>query len=396
MWHSAMVPHAGPDSRIFREVTQVGEAVARLGELAGSTVTAPVAVLHDSDAWWALSMDGLPSPDLDCHAELGRAHRALWDAGVTVDFAHPEHELGRYPLVIAPALFLMSDAGAENLRRYVAGGGTLLVQHASGFVDERLHARLGGYPAAPLCEALGIRVEEYRPLRRAERIALSDGSHSTVWSESLRAEGAETLATYTHGMLTDSPALTRHRFGTGQGWYLSTRLEETDYCALVRRMLKEAGVEPELPGLPPGVEAVTRHAPDGRRWHVLINHRTATLHCRSPPTTCSPAPSHTKCRPVAARCCASPRGEPPALDRQFAQGALGGSSKRVRLWHELRPTRSVQEGRGRRDAGQAPCRQRSQRKRLPTHTVRQYVRRPPTPTARHDGQAADRSSDQPR
>lgn len=29
----------------------------------------------------------------------------------------------------------------------------------------------------------------------------------------------------------------------------------------------------ELPGLPSGVEAVTRHAEDGRRWHVLINHR---------------------------------------------------------------------------------------------------------------------------
>jgi beta-galactosidase len=282
MWHSAMVPHAGPDSRIFREVTQVGEAVARLGELAGSTVTAPVAVLHDSDAWWALSMDGLPSPDLDCHAELGRAHRALWDAGVTVDFAHPGHELRRYLLVIAPALFLMSDAGAENLRRYVEGGGTLLVQHASGFVDERLHARLGGYPARPLREALGIRVEEYRPLRRGERIALSDGSYGTVWSESVRAEDAETLATYTHGMLTDSPALTRHRFGTGQGWYLSTRLEETDYAALVRRLLKESGIEPELPRLPPGVEAVTRHAPDGRRWHVLINHRAATLHLPEP------------------------------------------------------------------------------------------------------------------
>ncbi|MEV6948798.1 beta-galactosidase [Streptomyces sp. NPDC051172] len=277
MWHSAMVPHAGPDSRIFREVTQTGEAVARLGELAGSTVTAQVAVLHDSDAWWALDMDGLPSPDLGYHEALGRAHRALWDAGVTVDFAHPEHELDHYRLVIAPALFLMSDAGAENLRRYVEGGGTLLVQHASGFVDERLHARLGGYPGGPLREALGIRVEEYRPLRRTERIVLSDGSYGTVWSESVRAEGAQTLAAYTHGMLTDGPALTRHRLGTGQGWYLSTRLEKTDYGALVRRLLVESGVGPELPDLPTGVEAVTRHAPDGRRWHVLINHRTEAL-----------------------------------------------------------------------------------------------------------------------
>ncbi|MDG4856827.1 beta-galactosidase [Streptomyces sp. T-3] len=271
-WHSAMVPHAGPDSRIFREVTQVGGAVARLAELAGSTITASVAVLHDPDAWWALDVDGLPSTSLDYHAALVRAHRALWDADVTVDFARPEHELSRYRLVVAPALFLLSDQGAENLRRYVDGGGTLLVQHAAGFVDDRMHARLGGYPAAPLRQALGIRVEEYRPLRQEERIALSDGSHGTVWSESLRTVGAQTLAAYTHGMLTGSPALTRHRFGTGQGWYLSTRLDDADYAALVGRLLKEAGVEPDVPGLPAGVEAVTRHASGGRRWRVLLNH----------------------------------------------------------------------------------------------------------------------------
>ncbi|MFD0152805.1 beta-galactosidase [Streptomyces sp. NPDC055721] len=283
-WHSAMVPHAGPDSRIFREVTQVGETVARLGELAGSTVSASVAVLDDPDAWWALGVDGLPSSRLDYHAALARAHRALWDAGATVDFARPEHELSRYRLVIAPALFLLSDKGAENLRRYLAGGGTLLVQHATGFVDDRLHARLGGYPAEPLREALGIRVEEYRPLRQDERITLSDGSLGTVWSESLRTDGAETLATYTHGMLTGSPALTRRRSGTGQGWYLSTRLDDADYAALVGRLLKEAGVEPDVPGLPAGVEAVTRHAPDGRAWQVLLNH--------NPEAVPLPVPAH--------------------------------------------------------------------------------------------------------
>ncbi|MFJ7044304.1 beta-galactosidase [Streptomyces sp. NPDC101112] len=276
-WHSAMVPHAGPDSRVFREVTAAGEAVARLRELAGSTVTAAVAVLHDSDAWWALEVDGLPSSELGCHAELRRAHRALWDAGVTVDFAHPEHELGTYRLVVAPALFLLSDAGAENLRRYVAGGGTLLVHHAAGYVDDRLHARLGGYPAAPLREALGVRVEEHRVVRRDERIVLSDGTHGVAWSESLRTEGAETLAVYTRGMLAGGPALTRHRFGDGRGWYLSTRLEDADYGALVVRLLTEAGVGRDVPGLPAGVEAVTRHASDGRRWHVLINHRDDTV-----------------------------------------------------------------------------------------------------------------------
>lgn len=74
-------------------------------------------------------------------------------------------------------------------------------------------------------------------------------------------------------MLTGSPALTRHRFGTGQGWYLSTHLTDAGYGALFARLLDEAGVGPETPGLPPQVEAVTRHSPDGRRWRFLINHR---------------------------------------------------------------------------------------------------------------------------
>ncbi|GAA3263845.1 beta-galactosidase [Nonomuraea helvata] len=267
-WHSAMLPHAGADSRIFREVQAAGEAVARLGELAGSVVTAQVAVLHDSDAWWALEADGLPSADLDYHATLRRAHRALWDAGATVDFAHPEHDLSRYRLVVAPALFLLTDAGAANLRRYVADGGTLLVQYCNGFVDDRLHARLGGYPAMPLREALGIRVEEHRPLRRDERIVLSDGTHGTIWSESLRTEGAEALVTYTHGMLAGKPALTRHHFGAGRGWYLSTRLDDPPYAVLIGGLLDETGVNPELPGL----ESVTRHAPDGTRWQFVLNH----------------------------------------------------------------------------------------------------------------------------
>ncbi|WP_377268627.1 beta-galactosidase [Peterkaempfera sp. SMS 1(5)a] len=272
LWHSAVVPHAGADTRIFREAAALGETVARLGELAGSTVRAQAAVLHDADSWWALDTRGLPSAELDYRGSLRRAHRALWDAGVTTDLAHPEDDLSRYRLVVAPALYLLSDAGAASLHRYVEGGGTLLVQYFCGAVDERHHARLGGYPAAPLRTALGIRGEEYRPLAAGETIALSDGSTGTVWSESLRCEGAEPVLSYASGMPAGQPALTRHRFGAGTGWYLSTRLDDSGYTALLARVLDDAGAAPEQAGLPGGVEAVRRHAEDGRSWLFLINH----------------------------------------------------------------------------------------------------------------------------
>jgi beta-galactosidase len=275
MWHAAIVPHAGAGSRIFREAAEVGRVVARLGELAGSTVTAGAAVLHDTDSWWALDARGLPSAGLDYHGALRRAHRVLWNAGINADFARPGQDLTGYRLVLAPALPVLSAAAAESLRDYVAGGGTLLVQYFAGVVDERHHAHLGGYPAAPLRTALGIRVEEYRPLAADAAAALSDGSHGTVWSESLHCEGAEAVLSYASGMLAGQPALTRHRFGQGTAWYLSTRLDDPGYERLAARLRDEAGAAAELPGLPPGVEAVRRHAADGRSWLFVLNHTGA-------------------------------------------------------------------------------------------------------------------------
>lgn len=274
-WHAAMLPHAGPDSRIFREVTRTGEAVARLGELAGSTVTAQVAVLDDPDGMWALEVDCLPSARLDCHAPLAEAHRALRDAGVTVDFAHPEHELSRYRLVIAPSLFLLSGKGAKNLCRYVEGGGTLLVQHATGYVDGLMHARLGGYAAAARGVGHSRRGAPASADGRTDRSVGRNAGHGLERVPARRGRGDRRRLRPRNAL--GQPRAHPASLQPGQGWYVSTRLDEADYGALVGRLLKEAGVERDVPGLPAGVEAVTRRAADGRRWDVLINHTTDTV-----------------------------------------------------------------------------------------------------------------------
>jgi beta-galactosidase len=277
-----MVPHAGPDSRVFREAVETGEAVERLGEIARSTVEgARVAVLWDADAWWALDTDGMPSRELDYLGTVKRAHRALWDAGVLCDFAHPAHDLSGYRLVLAPSLYLLSEAGADALRRYVEGGGTLLMQYFSGVVDAFHQARLGGQPG-PLRDVFGIRVEQVHPLARDAALPLSDGSSATVWSEEMRAEAAEVVASYAAGPLDGLPAVTRHRFGQGTAWYVSTRLDDASYAALIGRVLAETGVAPVLPGLPAGVEAVRRRAADGRTWLFVLNHTAEPVRLRPP------------------------------------------------------------------------------------------------------------------
>ena len=54
---------------------------------------------------------------------------------MNADFAHPGSDLSGYRLVMVPALYLVTDAGADNVRRYVEGGGTALITFFSGIVD---------------------------------------------------------------------------------------------------------------------------------------------------------------------------------------------------------------------------------------------------------------------
>jgi beta-galactosidase len=273
MWHSAMVPHAGPDSAAFREVAALGEAVRRLGEVAGSTVTAQAAVLLDADSWWALDSQGLRGADLRYLDQVRRDHAALRRAGVVCDVAHPEADLAGYRLLLAPALYLVTDGGAESLRRFVAGGGVLVVSFGSGLVDQAGQVRLGGYPGA-LRGLLGVRVEEFFPLADGDVLPLSNEATGTLWSELAEVSGAEVLASYAAGPLAGRPAVTRHDVGQGSAWYLSTQLDDAAHDQVIGAALAAAGVAPVMPGLSAGVEAVRRCGANGRSWLFLLNHTT--------------------------------------------------------------------------------------------------------------------------
>ena len=145
--HSGMVPHGGTETRVWREVKALGNELPRLDPVLASQVKAEVAILMDWENWWALELDSKPSNDLKLVPQLYSYYKPLFDRNITVDFAHPESDLSRYKLVIAPNLYLVNDSAARNIHRYVEDGGTLLMSFFSGIVDENEHIRLGGYPA---------------------------------------------------------------------------------------------------------------------------------------------------------------------------------------------------------------------------------------------------------
>ncbi|MFE4518777.1 beta-galactosidase [Kitasatospora sp. NPDC056783] len=287
-FHSAMLPHRGTAARGWRQTVRLGAELRRLGEIAGSRLRGQAAVLLDWDSWWALELDDHPSGRMRWLDLLRPWYAALHARGITVDFLPPSAEPDGYPLLFAPNLYLLDTATAERLTRYVRGGGRLVCGPFSGIADRHDHIHPGGHPG-PLREPLGIVVDEHWPIPDGTTTAVRlDGTKTEStepdgtepggtelraehWSEWIETEGAETLARYTSGPLTGLPAVTRHRYGAGSAWYLSCHLG-ADVGPVLDLPLAEAGLNAELPGLPPGVEATRRHAADGTGYLFLLNH----------------------------------------------------------------------------------------------------------------------------
>ncbi|MFJ9211781.1 beta-galactosidase [Streptomyces sp. NPDC102264] len=272
-FHSSMLPHAGTDSRVWREVVGLGAALGGLEAVRGTRTAADAALVWDWQSWWAQRLEWRPSEDHDARERADTFYEALYDRHLTVDFAHPEADLSRYPLVVVPALYLAVEATGRNLRTYVENGGTLVVSYFSGIVDQHDAVHPGAHPGV-LRDVLGLTVEEFSPLGEGERVRLTaaGGAELTgdVWSEFVVPRGAETIWTYADGLTAGRPAITRHRLGRGTAWYVSTRLDARALDTVLDAAAEDAGLAPRT-GLPRDVEVVRRTG-EGGDYLFAVNH----------------------------------------------------------------------------------------------------------------------------
>ncbi|KPI29341.1 Beta-galactosidase [Actinobacteria bacterium OK074] len=260
-FHSGMVSHAGERGRTFQEVKQLGAELARIApEVTDRHSRGDIAILHDWHSWWAGAHEGRLSTEVDYPQVLGSWHRALWEANLPRDFAHPEHDLSGYRIVLVPQLYALTDAAIDNLVAYVRGGGILVSGFLTGVADQDDRVRPGGMDER-LRALFGIRtLHEWWPLDAGEEVeceAPAGSFRGTLWSEEIEAEPdgtAVAVARYKGGELDALPAVLRD----GRAWYLSTLPEPGALRGLLAEIAADAGVRPVLAGLPDFVEAVRR------------------------------------------------------------------------------------------------------------------------------------------
>ena len=258
-FHSAMLPHAGPETRTYAEVERLGAELAALGDLPAPGGEARVAIILDWDTWWALDQDNHPAW-FDYLAQVQGWHTVFHEINVQVDVIRATGGFDGYDLVVAPSLYLLRDAGP--LIAYARGGGHLLATAFTDVVDEHDRFLPGGFTRR-LGPTLGLSVVDFDAAVPGEVTVRWDDVvfDGDVFAEVLRLDGAEVLATFGDG----APALTRH----GRAYYLATLADAAGKSALARHLVERAGIAPVVAGLPARVEACARGG-----VVTLINHNT--------------------------------------------------------------------------------------------------------------------------
>ncbi|MET4639502.1 beta-galactosidase [Mycetocola sp. 2940] len=270
-FHSAMLPHGGTGTRIWKEVVQLGSDLAGLSRVGGSRVTASVAIVWSIESFWALDLEWRPSVELGHRERIEAFYTALWGLGVTVDFVHPSHDLSGYDVVFAPSLYLLAEDDAVNIDGYVSGGGNLVVSYFSGIVGDNDEVPTGASPGA-LRDVLGLSIEEFLPLYEDQTVSLSDGGSGRAWADDITLGTASAVATYVDGPAAGKAAVTRNSRGSGSAWYVSTKLEGADLLSFVVAALDAAGVSYSAPA--EGLEVVTRSG-ETEDFIFHINHSDA-------------------------------------------------------------------------------------------------------------------------
>lgn len=251
-FHGAVIGHVGTENtRVFREVRQLGEELEALGSATlGSVNEAQVGILFDWDNYWALEYTSGPSVDLTYVKHIHQYYQYFYTHNIAADLIPVDADFQQYKVIVAPVLYMIKAGMKEALESFVSRGGILITTYMSGIVDQSDNVYLGGYPG-PLRKLAGVWVEEIDALSPAQsnEVVFTDGTKSRcgLVCDLMHLEGAECIAAYGEDFYANRPALTKNRFGSGSVYYIGTFLEDNGLAKLLTLALSGSGVAPVIP-----------------------------------------------------------------------------------------------------------------------------------------------------
>lgn len=246
-FHGAVIGHVGTnDTRVFREVKQLGEELERLGtSTLGSANKADVGIVFDWDNYWALEYTSGPTEDLTYVEQIHQYYKYFYDKNIGVNMIPFDADFSKYKVVVAPVLYMVKEGMKEALTEFVKNGGVLITTFMSGLVDQSDNVYLGGYPG-PLKEMAGVWVEEIDALAPEimNKVTFADGTEvpCNLLCDVMHLEGAECLATYAEDFYAGTPAVTKNQFGKGYTYYIGTNMNGDGIAKVLDMAVAQAEV----------------------------------------------------------------------------------------------------------------------------------------------------------
>lgn len=275
-WHGVLYQHGQP-GRCYQEFKIIGHELMRVGaQFLGGESRNQVAIILSYEARWAFR--GQPNhANFDYTILFSSYYKALYRRNIGVDIVPPNADLSRYRLVIAPAVYVLTQETADNLRSFVQNGGMLVTTARTGVKDEA-NAVINGYLPGLLAEVCGVEIDEYDVLPADVTVALkltlpgmaAQFAHARLWFDVLRPTTAHTIAAYQDEYFSGSTAITHNSFGQGQAVYVGTLGDDNLHDIVLGWALESSGIKPVL-STPQGVEGTQRWQ-GNRGLLFLLNH----------------------------------------------------------------------------------------------------------------------------
>lgn len=291
-FHGAVIDHyGGNDTRVFREVTDVGNSLEEISETCSTDTVSEVAVIYDWENKWAMEdAQGPRNQGLYYKETVQKYYRAFREQGVNVDVIGSGQDLDGYKVVAAPMLYLYREEFADKIRKFVEKGGQFILTFWSGIVDETDRCYLGGTPYG-LMDVLGLRSMEIDGLydNETNRIKLTGHNENSGTGtfecshlcDLVKVSTAEVMAVYEQDFYQGYPALTCNSYGDGKAYYVCTDAEQ-DFCSeLCSSIGKEVQLTKYFEKVPRGIEVTVRNS-DTSVYLFVQNYNTGCVKLELP------------------------------------------------------------------------------------------------------------------
>lgn len=260
-WYGVL-DHDGVPRRRYYELQKLGSEIQKLEKY-----------IVDSeniyDALIVKSYDNLWGHDIKRHAGKYNYENHLYEffranCRLNINTAVSRGEYEKYKAVYMPAYNIIDESELEEIKKYVYGGGVLVLTFRSGTRDSFNNVRPISLPGL-FAEMAGIEVIEFDALRKPVSIEGKISGRANIWCDIIEPKTAGAISVYAEEYYKGRAAVTVNNYGKGKVYYVGCDLDESAMDSLVRLISESAGIK--ITDAPTGVEIVRR-----KGFAIVLNH----------------------------------------------------------------------------------------------------------------------------